>query len=116
MPQMRIRRKHGHVLLHLPRTDAVLADSHVHPVEPRNAAAEARRTCSDLSQVSYFSFADEDVGDGFEVGVNAHDDVEGIGVGVKGAEIFSGSDEEFVGESFAAWGALGDVFVLELVG
>jgi hypothetical protein len=67
-----------------------------------------------LAEVPHFVEFDKVVGHAFEVGVDADDDVYLVGVVELGAQVFTCSDHQFVGEGFAALGFFGEVFVLEL--
>lgn len=62
-----------------------LGYAYIDPVEAGNAATEAGRERSELPQVPDFAFADKQVSHAFEVGIDAYDDVEGVGIFEEGA-------------------------------
>jgi hypothetical protein len=63
-----------------PPRSPFLGYAYINPIEAGNTATEACGEGSELPQVPDFAFADEQISHAFEVGIDANDDVEGIGI------------------------------------
>jgi hypothetical protein len=96
-------------------TPAFLAYAGVDPVEARHPTTETGRERSKLSQVPYFVDLHEIICHAFEIRIHSHYHVQGIGVFKLRSQIFSCPNHEFICESLAALGLLGEVFVLKLI-